>query len=173
VGETIRNISLLGGEERKMSLTFNLTKGLLNGIFVGLTFAIAIFLVATAVFGMGWLTLTPVALASLIFANGVLGGVGHEYGVWLKKSGNSALVFCLTLGLLDGIVFGLYMGIATYLVGLVVVAMGFLLAVTATDLAGLIFGIGVLMMVTYQYNEWHDKITGTKGATTGAGPPTP
>jgi hypothetical protein len=158
-----------------MSLTFSLTKGLLNGIFVGLLFGIGIFLVATAVFGMGWLTITPVALASLIFANGVLGGVGHEYAVWLKNSGNGALTFMLTLGLLDGIVFGLYMGIATYLVALVVISMGFLVGFTAVSLAGLVFGVGVLMMITYQYNTWHDaqiKAVKQQGqATGGPGPP--
>lgn len=157
-----------------MSLTFNLTKGLLNGLFVGLIFGVGVYLTATAVFGMGWLAMTPVALASLIFANGVLGGVSHEYGVWLVASKNGGLMFMLTLGLLDGIVFGLYMGIGIYLVGLVVVAMGFLVGMTAVQLAGLVFGVGVLMMITYQYNTWHgkQKLVGTEAATTGAGPPT-
>jgi hypothetical protein len=51
-----------------------------------LVFGTGVFLVATAVVGMGWLTITPISLASLVFANGILGGAAHEYGVWLKKT---------------------------------------------------------------------------------------
>jgi hypothetical protein len=155
-----------------MSLQFSLTKGLLYGIFVGLVFGVGVFLVATAVFGMGWLTMTPIALASLVFANGVLGGVSHEYGVWLKATKNGGLMFGLTLGLLDGIVMGLYFGVGVYLFALVVVGLGWLLGMTAIQLAGLVFAVCVLMMITWQYSQWYDKqLTGTTAATTGAGPP--
>jgi len=155
-----------------MSLQFGLTKGLLYGIFVGLLFGIGVYLAATAVVGMGWLAMAPVALASLVFANGVLGGVAHEYGVWLKATKNGGLMFGLTLGLLDGIVMGLYFGIGVYLFALVVVGLGWLLGLTAVQLAGIVFAVCVLMMISWQYAQWYDKqLTGTNPATSSAGPP--
>jgi hypothetical protein len=157
-----------------MSLTFSLTKGLLYGLFVGMMFGIGVYLVATAVVGMGWLAMTPVALAALVFANGVMGGVGHEYGVWLRNTHSGGLMFGLTLGLLDGVTMGLYFGIGIYLMGLIVVGMGWLIGMTAIQLASLTFAVCVLMMITYQYAVWYDaqqKLQGTTLAPSGTGPP--
>ncbi|MCJ7423559.1 hypothetical protein MUP01_04735 [Candidatus Bathyarchaeota archaeon] len=140
-----------------MSLTFSLTKGLLYGIFVGILFGLGIYLTSTAVVGLGWLAMPPVSLAALVFANGILGGVSHEYGVWLKNTHNGGLLFNLTLGFLDGVTLGLYFGLGTYLMGLVVVGMGWLLGITAVQLASLVFAICILMMLTYNYAVWFDK----------------
>ena len=156
-----------------MSLVFKLSKGLLYGITIGLFFGLSIFLIATAVASLGFITLSPTFLAALVFANGVLGGIAMEYGKWLKATKNGGLIFSLTNGFLNGVVFGLYFGLAVYLMVGALFTLGWL-TLTPVTMAALTFAAAILMFVTYEYSNWLDRteaLTGTEAATTGAGPP--
>jgi hypothetical protein len=64
-------------------LIFGLANGFLSGVVLGIYFGLAVFLMAGAVFVLGWLTLTPVQLASLSFAVCILMFVTYEYSNWL------------------------------------------------------------------------------------------
>jgi hypothetical protein len=66
------------------SVLFNVANGFIWGSTIGLYFAVAVFLLATAAGGLGFLTISPVALAGLIFAVWTLMGVGFEYSAWLQ-----------------------------------------------------------------------------------------
>lgn len=152
-----------------MSLTFNLTKGLLYGVTVGIVFGLSIFLIATVAYNMGFMTITPVMLASLMFGNGVLGGVAFEYSDWLSKQKNRGLLFGLTNGLLHGIVLGMYFGLAVFLLAGTLQALGWLL-LTPVQFAALTFAACILMFVTYEYSNWLD-VQNTISASSGPGPP--
>jgi len=138
-------------------LTFNLTKGLLYGLTIGLLFGLSIFLIGTVAFNIGFTTLTPVMLASLMFGNGVLGGITHEYGAWLKKSKNGGLIFGLTNGLLNGLVLGMYFGLAVFLLSGTLFVMGWLI-LTPIQMASLTFAACILMFITYEYTQWLDIV---------------
>jgi hypothetical protein len=156
-----------------MSLVFKLSKGLLYGITIGLFFGLSIFLIATAVASLGFITLSPTFLAALIFANGVLGGIAMEYGKWLKATKNGGLIFGLTNGFLNGVVFGLFFGLAVFLMTGALYTLGWL-TLTPVTMASLTFAASILMFVTYEYSNWLDAqeaTVGTQLATTGAGPP--
>ena len=64
-------------------LIFGLANGFLSGVVLGIYFGLAVFLMAGAIFALGWLTLTPVQLASLSFAVCILMFVTYEYSNWL------------------------------------------------------------------------------------------
>jgi hypothetical protein len=64
-------------------LIFGLANGFLSGVVLGLYFGISVFLMAGAIFALGWLVLTPVQLASLSFAVCILMFVTYEYSNWL------------------------------------------------------------------------------------------
>jgi hypothetical protein len=79
-------------ENKKLSATknggsvlFNLAKGAIYGAVIGLFFALAIFLLATAVAGLGFLTVSPTLLAGVIFAAGFISGIAKEYADWLDQ----------------------------------------------------------------------------------------
>jgi hypothetical protein len=138
-------------------LLFNLAKGLLYGSAVGLFFALAIFLVATSVVGLGFLTISPILLGGLIFANGIMSGVSYEYGLWLKLQKDAGLLFRLALGFLQGVTVGLYFGTAIFLVATAVAGLGFLVGVTPLLLGGLIFAVMILAHVGKEYDSWLDE----------------
>jgi hypothetical protein len=72
----------------KGSVLFRVAKGFIYGSAIGLFFATAIYLLAVAVAGLGFLTgISPTGLAALIFASGVVSGIAHEYSVWLGEQG--------------------------------------------------------------------------------------
>jgi hypothetical protein len=64
-------------------LIFGLANGFLSGVVLGIYFGLAVFLMAGAVFALGWLILTPVQIASLAFAVSILMFVTYEYSNWL------------------------------------------------------------------------------------------
>jgi hypothetical protein len=143
-------------------LMFRLSKGLIYGIYIGLIFGIGIYLVASAVFGMGWLTLAPVALASLIFSAGIMTGVSYEYSVWLSEQKEQSLLFSLSMGFIEGITLGLYISVAIYLIALAVAGMGFLVGVTPIQLASLVFSASIMASIGAAYSPWLDKKLLTK-----------
>ena len=68
------------------SILFRIVKGFLYGVTIGLFFGTAIFILASAVDGMGFLNgITPVGLAAIIFGSSILSGVTYEYGDWLEE----------------------------------------------------------------------------------------
>jgi len=66
---------------------FRVVKGFIYGNVLGLFFAIAIFLLASATEAMTALPsgMTPSILASVIYAASVMAGVGAEYSEWLDQ----------------------------------------------------------------------------------------
>jgi len=65
-------------------LLFRLMKGLLYGNVVGIVFAFAIYLLASAVSAVVNLPVDPRALAGIVYAACVMAGVGVEYSDWLE-----------------------------------------------------------------------------------------
>ncbi|MGA3192468.1 MAG: hypothetical protein ABSD73_08155 [Candidatus Bathyarchaeia archaeon] len=66
-------------------LIFALTNGFLSGVVLGIYFGLAVFLMAGAIFALGWLILTPVQMASLSFAVCILMFITYEYSNWLDS----------------------------------------------------------------------------------------
>jgi len=138
-------------------LLFNLSKGFLYGSVVGIMFGIAIFLLASAVVGLGFLTIPPVLLAALIYAAGTMSGIAYEYSNWLGQSENKGLLFRISKGFLYGTTVGLYFSVAIFLLATAVAGLGFLIGTTPVLLAGLIFAVNVLAGVAYEYEGWLDQ----------------
>jgi hypothetical protein len=66
------------------SVMFSLTKGFLYGTVIGLIFGTTIFILASAVIGLGFIVdITAIQLASIIFGAGMVSGVAKEYADWL------------------------------------------------------------------------------------------
>jgi len=155
-----------------MSLVFNLTKGLLYGITLGILFGLSIYLIGTVANNLGFITMSPAMLAALVFANGILGGVAMEYGRWLKNMHNGGLIFMLANGFLNGVVLGIYFGLAVFLMTGAIFALGWL-ALTPVQMASLAFAVCILMFTTYEYSSWLDAqavMKGTQAATASTGP---
>jgi len=72
-------------------LIFGLTNGFLSGVVFGIYFGLGVFLMAGAIFALGWLTLTPVQLASLTFAVSILMFTTYEYTTWLDAQNARAV----------------------------------------------------------------------------------
>jgi hypothetical protein len=134
-------------------LLFGLAKGFIYGTVVGLFFATAIFMLASSVAGMGFLTVPPVMIASIIFAAGVLSGVSYEYGAWMDTQKPVSLLFRLSKGFIYGTTVGLFFATAIYLIALPIFALGFI-TITPIAIGGLIFAAGVLSGVAYEYDGW-------------------
>ncbi|MBS7642773.1 MAG: hypothetical protein QW374_04945 [Candidatus Bathyarchaeia archaeon] len=69
----------------RKSVLFRVAKGFIYGSGVGIFFATAIYLLASAVASLGFLTVDPAVLAGIVFAAGVVSGIAHEYSVWLDE----------------------------------------------------------------------------------------
>ena len=67
-----------------------LMKGLLYGLSIGITMALAIYLLASSVVTLGFLTVSPELLAGLVFATCVVAGVGMEYANWIDGQTETA-----------------------------------------------------------------------------------
>jgi uncharacterized membrane protein YesL len=65
-------------------LLFRVVKGFIYGNVLGLFFAIAIYLLASAVSAIMTLPMAPTALALIIYSASVLAGVASEYSTWLE-----------------------------------------------------------------------------------------
>jgi uncharacterized membrane protein YesL len=63
---------------------FRIVKGFIYGNVLGLFFAIAIYLLASAVSAIVTLPMAPSALALIIYSASVLAGVASEYSTWLE-----------------------------------------------------------------------------------------
>jgi hypothetical protein len=155
-----------------MALQFNLTKGLLYGITLGLLFGLAIYVISANAYGLGFIpaALTPTILAGLVFGNGILAGISWEYGKWVKDSHNGGLLFCVIDGFLVGITFGIYFGIGIFVVASIAAGLGWL-TLTAVQVAGICFGVSILMFVTNEYADWLDRQKAPTSTTNP--PPTP
>jgi len=64
---------------------FRVVKGLIYGSVLGLFFAYALYLLASAVSTIAPLPVTPTAIAAIIFGASVMAGVGAEYSQWLEE----------------------------------------------------------------------------------------
>ena len=71
-------------EKKPKRLLFRLMKGLIYGSVVGLVFASAIFLLASAVNQVSPLPWDPSVWAALIFGASVTAGTAVEYSDWLE-----------------------------------------------------------------------------------------
>ncbi|MEM2351648.1 MAG: hypothetical protein QXT26_04495 [Thermoproteota archaeon] len=72
----------------KQSVLFRIAKGFIYGSAIGIFFATSIYLLATAVAGLGFLVgVNPTGLAAIVFAAGVVSGIAHEYSEWLSEQG--------------------------------------------------------------------------------------
>ena len=68
------------------SILFRIVKGFLYGVTIGLFFATSVFVLASAVEGLGFMDgFTPTQLAAIIFGAGIMSGVTFEYGGWLEE----------------------------------------------------------------------------------------
>lgn len=139
-----------------MSILFKLSKGFIYGILIGLIFATAVYILATAVFGLGFMTMTPIALASIVFAAGVMSGVSAEYGKWLATQTDAGVLFGLADGFIEGTAVGLFFATAIYILGLACAGLGFLTSPTPAQLAALIFAACVMAFVGIRYSTWLD-----------------
>jgi hypothetical protein len=63
---------------------FRVVKGFIYGNVLGLFFAIAVYLLASAVSAIVILPLAPSALALIVYSASVLAGVASEYSTWLE-----------------------------------------------------------------------------------------
>jgi len=69
---------------------FRIAKGFLYGTVIGLFFATAIYLMASAVQALNPSIPDPAVLFGVIFGGSVLVGVAAEYDVWLKLKEKAA-----------------------------------------------------------------------------------
>jgi hypothetical protein len=74
----------VSAEKKPRRLLFRLMKGLLYGNVVGIVFAFAIYLLASAVTAVVALPVNPPALAGIVYAACVVAGIGVEYSDWLE-----------------------------------------------------------------------------------------
>jgi uncharacterized membrane protein YesL len=65
-------------------ILFRIVKGFIYGNVLGLFFAIAIYLLASAVSAIVTLPMAPSVLALIIYSASVLAGVASEYSTWLE-----------------------------------------------------------------------------------------
>jgi hypothetical protein len=72
-------------EKKPRRLLFRLMKGLLYGNVIGIVFAFAIYLLASAVSAVVNLLVDPRALAGIVYSACVMAGVGVEYSDWLEE----------------------------------------------------------------------------------------
>jgi hypothetical protein len=77
-------MSTATAEKKPRRLLFRLMKGLLYGNVVGIVFAFAIYLLASAVSAVVNLPVNPSALSGIVYAACVMAGVGVEYSDWLE-----------------------------------------------------------------------------------------
>jgi len=134
------------------SILYSVAKGFLYGAPIGLFFAIAIYLLATSIVGLGFLPITPTVLAGIIFATGPIIGISKEYGDWAEAEGKSVMYF-VAKGFLYGTAIGLFFSTAIYLLGIAVAALGFL-TVDPLLLAGIVFATGPMIGIAKEYGDW-------------------
>jgi len=65
---------------------FKVFKGLSYGAVIGIFFGLCIYVLGSAVAGMGFLTVDPRVLAGLVFSSGIMAGVAKEYSDWLEEN---------------------------------------------------------------------------------------
>jgi hypothetical protein len=76
-------------ESHNYGLMFCITNGFLVGITFGIYFGIGIFVIAGIAYGLGWLTLTPVEVAGIVFGASILMFITNEYADWLDRQKTS------------------------------------------------------------------------------------
>ncbi|MBS7629827.1 hypothetical protein KEJ23_07705 [Candidatus Bathyarchaeota archaeon] len=67
------------------SVLFSLAKGLIYGSVIGMIFATVVYVLSTAVYSLGFLNVSPTALAAIVFGAGMVSGVAKEYADWLDQ----------------------------------------------------------------------------------------
>ena len=65
------------------SVIFNLFNGLIHGLVIGLLLGFGVYLLGVSVQSLGFLNISPTALAGIIFGAGTLGGIAKEYNDWV------------------------------------------------------------------------------------------
>jgi uncharacterized membrane protein YesL len=72
-------------QKPKGKVLFKVVKGFIYGNVLGLFFAIAIYLLSSAVTAIAPLPATPTILSAIIYSASVMAGVGVEYSNWLEE----------------------------------------------------------------------------------------
>ena len=70
------------------SVIFAIFNGLLHGSVIGILLGFGVYLLGVSVQGLGFLNISPTALAGLMFATGVLAGMAKEYNDWVFNKNN-------------------------------------------------------------------------------------
>jgi hypothetical protein len=71
-------------EEKPRRVLFRVVKGLIYGNVLGLLFATALYLLASAVSAIAPLPITPTIIAAIMYGASVTAGVAVEYSNWLE-----------------------------------------------------------------------------------------
>jgi hypothetical protein len=70
--------------EKPRRVLFRVVKGLIYGNVLGLLFATALYLLASAVSAIAPLPITPTIIAAIMYGASVTAGVAVEYSNWLE-----------------------------------------------------------------------------------------
>jgi uncharacterized membrane protein YesL len=73
-------------DKKPKRVLFRVVKGFIYGNVLGLLFAVAIYLLASAVQAIAPLPATPTVLSAIIYASSVMSGVAVEYSTWLETN---------------------------------------------------------------------------------------
>jgi hypothetical protein len=71
-------------EKKPRRVLFRVVKGLIYGNVLGLLFATALYLLASAVSAIAPLPITPTIIAAIMYGASVTAGVAVEYSNWLE-----------------------------------------------------------------------------------------
>jgi uncharacterized membrane protein len=71
-------------EKKPRRVLFRVVKGLIYGNVLGLLFATALYLLASAVSAIAPLPITPTIIATIMYGASVTAGVAVEYSNWLE-----------------------------------------------------------------------------------------
>lgn len=73
-----------------MSVLTKLVKGFLYGTVIGIFMALAVYLLASSVVALGFITTSPTLLGGIVFAACITAGVGMEYADWIDSQNTEA-----------------------------------------------------------------------------------
>jgi len=68
------------------SPVFRVFKGFTYGAVIGMFFGMCVYLLGSAVSGLGFISVPPETLGGITFATGVMAGVAKEYSDWLEEN---------------------------------------------------------------------------------------
>jgi hypothetical protein len=73
-----------------VSVLTKLVKGFLYGTVIGIFMALAVYLLASSVVALGFITTSPTLLGGIVFAACITAGVGMEYADWIDSQNTEA-----------------------------------------------------------------------------------